>query len=161
MCPDLGPGEVLVPTRTRFLSPSYPWLACTSKEAELVFPEIFPGQVWCFLLHLTPNPRKPASGMKGRAAWGECGVLKLVVLGQGQHRAYGVLHTCMRLCRSGDSRRRNRKPRSCVSISARHCKSWTAADTSPFLSWSKPLRAWAASDDGARCNASCEWVPAS
>lgn len=45
------------------------WLPVTSKEAGVVYLEIFLGQIWGFSLDPTPNPRKPANSKKGRAAW--------------------------------------------------------------------------------------------
>lgn len=59
-----------------------------------------------------PEPKEASQQQEGKSCLGGCGVLKLVVLGQGQHGAHRVLHTWVRLCCSGGSRRRSRKLRS-------------------------------------------------
>lgn len=74
---------------------------------------------------------------------------------------WGAVHTWARRCCSEVSRRCSRKPRSPASVSARPCRSRAAAGTSPFLSLSRPCRAWAASDGGVGSRIFCRRVPAS
>ena len=96
-------------------------------------------------------PRAPGRGVSDPRCW----------RGAGLGPPWGAAPTWARLCLSEASRRWSRKLRSWASVSARRCRSCVAAGISPFLSRSRPRRARAASDAGARCRTFCRRAPAS